>query len=138
MRIISVVIGEDTSDHRFGDIRTMFDYAFATYTLKTVVDDNNPLSETIEVSGGKSKNISVRPERSSHIFSKRGDTENVTIDVQLKNRVKAPVKAGDKVGEIIVYKDNLEIDRVAVVANESAAAASFFDHLRRVAQGWNL
>ena len=138
MRIVSVVIGEDTSDHRFGDIRTMFDYAFATYTLKTVVDDNNPLSETIEVSGGKSKNISVRPERSSHIFSKRGDTENVTIDVQLKNRVKAPVKAGDKVGEIIVYKDNLEIDRVAVVANESAEAAGFLDHLRRVAQGWNL
>lgn len=138
MRIVSVVIGEDTSDHRFGDIRTMFDYAFATYTLKTVVDDNNPLSETIEVSGGKSKNISVRPERSSHIFSKRGDTENVTIDIQLKNRVKAPVKAGDKVGEIIVYKDNLEIDRVAVVANESAEAAGFLDHLRRVAQGWNL
>ena len=138
MRIISVVIGEDTSDHRFGDIRTMFDYAFATYTLKTVVDDNNPLSETIEVSGGKSKNISVRPERSSHIFSKRGDTENVTIEVQLKNRVKAPVKAGDKVGEIIVYKDNLEIDRVAVVANESAAAAGFLDHLRSVAHGWNL
>lgn len=138
MRIVSVVIGEDTSDHRFGDIRTMFDYAFATYTLKTVVDDNNPLSETIEVSGGKSKNISVRPERSSHIFSKRGDTENVTIDIQLKNRVKAPVKAGDKVGEIIVYKDNLEIDRVAVVANESAETAGFLDHLRRVAQGWNL
>ena len=90
------------------------------------------------MSGGKSKNISVRPERSSHIFSKRGDTENVTIDIQLKNRVKAPVKAGDKVGEIIVYKDNLEIDRVAVVANESAEAAGFLDHLRRVAQGWNL
>lgn len=46
MRLISVVIGEDSSDHRFGDIRTMFDYAFATYTLKTVVDENNLLSET--------------------------------------------------------------------------------------------
>ena len=53
MRLISVVIGEDSSDHRFGDIRTMFDYAFATYTLKTVVDDNNPLNEIAEVSGGK-------------------------------------------------------------------------------------
>lgn len=136
MRIISVVIGEDTSDHRFGDIRTMFDYAFATYTLKTVVDDNNPLSETIEVSGGKSKNISVRPERSSHIFSKRGDTENVTIDVQLKNRVKAPVKAGDKVGEIIVYK--VIWNRSSSRCSMNRCAASFLDHLRRVAQGWNL
>ena len=70
--------------------------------------------------------------------AKRGDTENVTIDIQMKNRVKAPVKAGDKVGEIIVYKDNVEIDRVNLVANESAEAAGFIDHLRRIAQGWKL
>ncbi len=138
MRLISVVIGEDSSAHRFDDTRAMLDYAFATYTLKTVVDDNNPLSETAQVSGGKTKSIAVRPERSSHIFSKRGDTENVTLDVQIKNHVKAPVKAGDKVGEIVVYKDNVEIDRVNVVANESAEAAGFFDHIRRIAQGWNL
>ena len=56
----------------------------------------------------------------------------------MKNRVKAPVKAGDKVGEIIVYKDNVEIDRVNLVANESAEAAGFIDHLRRIAQGWKL
>ena len=138
MRLIAVVIGEDSSDHRCGDTRTMLDYAFATYTLKTVVDENNPLSETAAVSGGKTKCVTVRPERSSHIFSKRGDTENVTIDIQMKNRVKAPVKAGDKVGEIIVYKDNVEIDRVNLVANESAEAAGFIDHLRRIAQGWKL
>lgn len=138
MRLISVVIGEDSSVHRFDDVRTMLDYAFATYTLKTVVDDNNPLNETAEVSGGKVKSITIRPERSSHIFSMRGASENVTLDVQIKNRVKAPVKAGDKVGEIIVYRDNVEIDRVAVVANESAEAAGLWDHIRRVAQGWDL
>lgn len=137
MRLISVVIGEDSSAHRFDDVRTMLDYAFATYTLKTVVDENNPLNERAEIGGGKTRSIAIRPERSSHIFSKRGDAENVTLDVQIKNRVKAPVKAGDKVGEIVVYKDNVEIDRVNVVANESAEAAGFFDHIRRVAQGWN-
>lgn len=137
MRLISVVIGEDSSDHRFGDIRSMFDYAFATYTLKTVVDENNPLSECAEVSGGKTKCVAVRPERSSHIFSRRGDTENVTLELQMK-RVKAPVKAGDAVGEIIVYKDNMEIDRVNIVANECVEAAGFIDHMRRIAEDWNL
>ena len=137
MRLISVVIGEDSSDHRFGDIRTMFDYAFATYTLKTVVDDNNPLNEIAEVSGGKSRTVSLRPERSSHIFAKRGDTEDVSIDIRIGTRIKAPVKAGDKVGEIIVYRDRVEIDRVNIVANESVAAASFVDHFRRIAEDWN-
>lgn len=48
------------------------------------------------------------------------------------------MKAGDKVGEIVVYRDRVEIDRVNLVANESVAAAGFLDRLRRVAQGWNL
>lgn len=138
MRLVSVVIGEDSSEHRFGDVRTMFDYAFATYTLKTVVDENNPLNETAQVSGGKARSVSVRPERSSHIFSRRGASEDVTLDVRMNGRVKAPVKAGDKVGEIVVYRDRVEIDRVNLVANESVAAAGFLDRLRRVAQGWNL
>lgn len=137
MRLIAVVIGEDSSDHRFGDTRTMLDYAFATYTLKTVVDENNPLSETAAVSGGKTKCVTVRPERArisspARGYGKRDDRHSD------ENRVKAPVKAGDKVGEIIVYKDNVEIDRVNLVANESAEAAGFIDHLRRIAQGWKL
>ena len=138
MRLISVVIGEDSSDHRFGDVRTMLDYAFANYTLKTVVDGNNPISERAEVSGGKARSVAVRPERSAHIFAARGGSEEVTLDVRLDKRVKAPVKAGDKVGEIVVYRDRVEAERVNLVADESVEAAGFLDYFRRVAEGWKL
>ena len=53
MRLVSVVIGEDSSAHRFGDVRGMFDYAFANYALKTVADENNPLEQKAGVRGGK-------------------------------------------------------------------------------------
>lgn len=137
MRLISVVIGEPSGKKRFEDIRTMFDYAFANYTLKTVVDDNNPLNERISVSGGKTASISLRPARASHIFSKRGDSENVAVEVRVKERVKAPVKVGDKVGEILVYKDNVEIDVVDVVAAESAEAAGVGYLFKEIARKWN-
>lgn len=137
MRVISVVIGEESSDNRFADVRKTFDYAFANYALKTVVDANNPLNERAEIAGGKTKYITVRPERSSYLFSEKNARENLSLEVRLSRTVKAPVKVGEKVGEIVVYRDRVEIDRVNVVANESAKRATLLDGWERIAEAWN-
>ncbi|MBR2904048.1 MAG: D-alanyl-D-alanine carboxypeptidase [Clostridia bacterium] len=44
MRVISVVIGEESSDNRFHDVRTMFDYAFANYKVEPVVKEGARIS----------------------------------------------------------------------------------------------
>lgn len=59
------------------------------------------------------------------------------MEVRVKERVKAPVKVGDKVGEILVYKDNVEIDVVDVVAAESAEAAGVGYLFKEIARKWN-
>ncbi|MDD6995950.1 MAG: D-alanyl-D-alanine carboxypeptidase family protein [Candidatus Borkfalkiaceae bacterium] len=136
MRLISVVIGADTGKHRFDDVRGMFDYAFASYCLKTVVDDNNPLAQKLNLRGGKTEEISVRPARGSYIFGKRGEKEDVTTSTTLPEYVSAPVKAGDTLGEIVVFSGGVEIDRVPLVANETALRANFFDRFKDVAREW--
>ena len=136
MRIISVVIGEESSKARFDDIRTMFDYAFANYTASSIVEKGTVLEQTAEIIGGKEKNIAVYPERSSYAFHKRGEKGNVTFEV-LFDKVKAPIQQGDSLGEIIVYKDGVECDRLKAVASCDVAKANFFDRLKDVANGWN-
>lgn len=49
---------------------------------------------------------------------------------------KHPCCEGDKVGELIVYKDNVEIDRVAIVAAESTERAGFADRFKAILRGW--
>ena len=137
MRIISVVIGEETSDHRFADVRTMFDYAFANYTLKTAVDGNNVLPQKVKVVGGKKEYITVRPQKSLFVFARRGEKEDYSVEIKLKKSVKAPVKAGRRVGEIILYKNQIEVDRVPIVANESAKRGNIFDYLKSIGDAWN-
>ncbi len=136
MRIISVVIGEENSKNRFDDVRTMFDYAFANYTTLPIVEANVPLDKTANVSSGKEKSVAVMPTRSSCAFAKRGEKPNVTMETQV-NALRAPVKKGDLVGEIVVYKDNVEIDRVPLIACEDVKKANFFDSFKDVANGWN-
>lgn len=136
MRVISVVIGEESSKTRFDDVRTMFDYAFANYTASTIVEKGMVLEQTAEIIGGKEKNIAVYPQRSSYVFHKRGEKSNATFEV-LFDKVKAPVQQGDSLGEIIVYKDGVECDRLKAVASCDVAKANFFDRLKDVANGWN-
>ena len=52
--------------------------------------------------------------------------------------VKAPVAESSIVGYIEVYKDNILIDTVNVVAAESVEKASFGDYLKQNAERWAL
>lgn len=135
-RIISVVIGEKDSKQRFDDVRTMFDYAFANYTTKKIVQAEVPLEERATVDGGKVKSISIAPERDSYLFFKRGEQSNVSTEMRLK-KVKAPCKKGDRVGELFVYKSGVEIDCVPIIAYENVKEANFFDCLQEIAEEWN-
>lgn len=136
MRIISVVIGEENSNNRFEDVRTMFDYAFANYSMTPIVEANVPLENCVQVSGGKERSVEVCPKRSSYSFVKRGEKPNVSIETNI-GTLRAPLKKGDVVGEIIVYKDNVEADRVPLIANEDVEKANIFDRFGDVARGWN-
>lgn len=136
MRIISVVIGEQSSDVRFKDVRRMFDYTFSNYTLKTVVDENNLLEQTARVQNGKQKHVAIKAERGSYVFSKRGEELNVALELHL-NKLCAPIKAGACAGEIVVYRDNVEIDRINVVAAESVKRADLWDRLKSFSVAWN-
>jgi len=48
----------------------------------------------------------------------------------------APVKKGQKVGEIIYEQDGQEIARVDVIAEENVEKASFFQLFVRMIKGW--
>ena len=136
MRVISVVIGEESSSNRFEDVRSMFDYAFANYTVRPIVEANSALEQPAAVSGGKAKTVGVCPARSSYTFSKRGEKGNVTVETHIET-LRAPFEKGTQAGELVVYKDNVEIDRVTLLTSDGVEKATFFDRFQDVARGWD-
>lgn len=135
-RIISVVINAESGKSRFADVSNGFDYAFNNYSSKTVVDDGVPLNITATIGKGVKKQLKIRAEESAYVFSERNKKENIIVDFKPKDALKAPVKKGDRVGELIIYRDNVEYKRVAVVADEDVSAKTYFDYVRDVAANW--
>ena len=136
MRIISVVIGEENSKNRFDDVRTMFDYAFANYTAIPIFNEGEVLDTGAHVEKGKQQKVAVCPQKTVYAFTRRGEKANISVEMQI-GKVKAPIEKGKKVGELIVFKDGVEIDRVALLTTETVKEATFFDCLREVARAWN-
>ena len=136
MRIISVVIGEENSKNRFDDTRTMFDYAFANYTQTPIVKANEVMEEYANIHGGKQSKVAVYPMYSAYAFAKRGEQIDVKTEIVFY-KTKAPVNKGEQVGELIVYNNGIERERVPLLAYEKVEKANVWDKLQDIGKAWN-
>ena len=136
LRVISVVIGEQTSAKRFEDVRTMFDYAFASYQATPVLEAGAPLQEKASVNGGREKQLSVYANEGLYALTKRGEKGNYSTTVRF-DTLSAPVRKDEKVGDILLFKDGTEIQRLTLYAGEDVEKANFWDRLKEIAEKWN-
>lgn len=135
LRLISVVLGASSSDDRFNSIIKMFDYGFANYTNKIVLDKDVELNDNFAVRGGKKSSFAVKPQENSYVFTRTGATPEITYNV-IAYKVKAPVAIDQVVGKIEVYKDGVLADTVNVVAAEAVERAGFTDYFKDIAENW--
>lgn len=136
LRVISVVIGEENSATRFQDVRTMFDYAFANFTTIPLVQADVTLLQKATVNNGKKKELPVYVKTSKYGLLERSEQSDYTTQVNFE-KLSAPIKKDEKVGEIILFKSGVEFERVSLFAKEEVKRANFFDGLKEIAGKWN-
>lgn len=115
----------------------MFNYGFANYKNRIVLDKEVNLNDNFPVSCGKKESVTVRPERNSYVFSSINDNPEITYNV-VADKIKAPVAKNDTVGKIEVYKNGVICDTVNLLAAEDVKKAAFPDHFKKVADNWCL
>ncbi len=135
LRFISVVLGAESSDDRFASTVNMFNYGFANYKNKIVLDKDVTLNDEFTVSGGKKHSFAVCPERNSYVFSAADKSPDVTHNI-IAYDVKAPVQKGQNVGKIEVYKDGVLYDTVNVVSADDVQKAGFGDYFKDISGNW--
>ncbi len=138
LRFIGVVISAPDSKTRFKEVSDMFNYGFANYCNKLIIDKDKPLNLTVEVVGGKQNTVSAVAENSFFLFSKRNVTRSVEFDFKVKNKIKAPVKRGEVIGELYIYENNMEIAKINILANEDIQNATFTDNIKSIIKNWAL
>ena len=135
LRLISAVLGADSSDHRFDSTINMFNYGFANFKNKIILNKDMPLKDEFAVSGGKKQSFAVCPEKNCYVFTANDKDPEISYNV-IPYSVKAPVIKGQCVGSIEIYKDGILYETLNAVSAEDVKKAGFSDNFRNILGNW--
>ena len=135
LRLISAVLGADSSDHRFDSTINMFNYGFANFRNKIILDKDIPLNDEFALSGGKKQSFAVYPEKNCYVFTANDKDPEISYNI-IPFSVKAPVVKGQNVGTIEIYKDGVLYETVNAVSAEDVKKAGFGDNFQNISGNW--
>lgn len=125
MRIIAVVMGEETSKIRNQEVSEMLDYAFAQYKVVNMLSNKN--LGKYRVSNGKEEYVNVVPTSEVTMLKKKSESnDNLSYEVKVKN-LKAPIKKGDNIGNLIIKENGNAVRTLTLTTDKDIPKASFLD-----------
>lgn len=135
MRLISVVLGAENSKTRFNESATLLNYGFANFESEKLVDSDSALA-VLPVSKGKKDVAEIFAKESFSAVVKKGTKSGYETTTNLCTTVKAPTKAGDQVGEIVVSRNGNVIKKIPLCVKEDIKHLSFFETAHKVVEKW--
>ena len=135
LTLISVVLGAPDSETRFEESKKLLDYGFSNFEIVTL-DIKDTEAGLIKVDKGVKTSVKALISNDIVVLIKKDTALQVDRVKNFEPQLTAPVKKGQKVGEIIYEQDGQEIARVDVIAEENVEKASFFQLFVRMIKGW--
>ena len=131
MRLLSVVMGAETSDLRSKDTTNLLNYGFNNYKIDLIMKKNKKLGN-VKVSKGKEDKVNVILLDDATILKKINEKNN-DYSINLKaDEIIAPVKKGDVVGTVeILDKEGKLIAEKDVTVEKNIDKANYFDYFKK-------
>lgn len=121
LELIAVVLGADSTDHRFQDAAALLDYGFANW--KVVVPEA-PALERVPVSRGMAPDVASQAGESPKLLLKATETGEVETEIQWKE-LTAPIRKGDVIGTLVYSLGGETLAQVEITAGEDVEEVTF-------------
>ena len=124
MRIIAVVMGEPDSKTRSKEISEMLDYAFAQYKIKNLLKEKYVGKYIVDK--GEERYAKVIPKEEVTILSKKADKDkkaNYKIEI---NKLKAPIKKGEVIGNLKIKENGKVIRTIDLTVDKNIKKISLW------------
>ena len=130
MRLIGVIMGEETSAKRNEEMSKMLDYGFNLYTVKGYLTTKTKVG-TFKNDKSKTGRVNVVPTQDINVLNKKGNNDrelSYNLEITKKD---IPIKKGDVIGYLSVHENNKEIYKINVTVDEDVERANILELLLR-------
>lgn len=132
-RVIFVITGLASDKDRAEESEAIVNWAFRQFAEKTVVTAGTRVAEA-PVWMGATETVGLVPSADVRLLVPALVQDSMTAEVVFTSPVKAPVTAGQPMGELIVHVPDLPDARIPLVAEADVATGGFVKRLTTAAQ----
>ena len=133
IKTVSTVIGAQDSKTRFAEAGKLFNYAFANFRNQVVCRKGEKIEDSVAVEKSRGKTMTPVAAEDASVLIKQG--EDVKIEYELPEKLKAPVKKGDVVGRIKITKGE-ESYYFDLISDRDIPRATLWDIIKDLAGKW--
>ena len=134
MRLVAVVLGAETSAIRFSETMKLLDYGFANYE-SYVVAKKGECQKKYKVAKATPEKVTAVPASDCSVLIKKGESDKISTKIEMKGNLKAPLKKGKEVSELVVYQKGIELQRFPLVADKALRKATLWERMTRWFKG---
>ena len=130
-RLISVVMGEESSETRSSDTVKMLKYGFNTFKINVIKTKDDILGK-IRVLNGKVNEVNIYlKDDATELLKNTDEVKNYTFRINI-DKIKAPVKSGDIIGNVsIIDFEGDIVKEVPITIKKDLKKANLFDYIKR-------
>ncbi len=132
--LICVIMGAESGDKRNSMAARLLDYGFANYGVYSYETKS---LENIRVTGGACEDVPLSADGFSCVLEK-GKISKVQYKIELPESLSAPIKKGDRIGEVIFTCEGKEIGRTGILVEADVEKIGFFELWWRIFAGFLL
>ena len=135
LSLIAVIMRAETTKVRFSEATKLLNYGFSNYQYKELAKANEAVG-ACTINKGIKNSIDAVCEKDFGITMKKANTDNIEQNVEIYNNIFAPVKKGQKIGEITYTSNDQTLGTVNLVASEDVEKYGFTSMLSSVYKNW--
>lgn len=130
MRLIATIMGASDSKKRNSNMSTLLDYGFNSYEMQVEVKKGDVVSKK-NISKAKNETVLIVPKSDASVLKERGE-ENKSLNYEIKlDKMKLPIKSGDKIGILNLKDGNKVISKVELTVKKDVEKANILELYKR-------
>ncbi|MDR3501648.1 MAG: D-alanyl-D-alanine carboxypeptidase [Legionella sp.] len=129
MRLLAVVLGEPSDSSRADDSEKLLNYGFRFFETHQLYKNGQSVTE-LPLYKGTTDKISVGLNEDQFITIPTGQYQRLNVSTKIPSYLEAPIKKGDKVGDLVVQFDNNVVATRPVYALQDIESGGFFSRMK--------
>ena len=135
LTLIAVIMRGETSSIRFAEAQKLLDYGFSNFEF-VKYSNKGDIVRNVKIDKGIKDNVDVVFEQDAGSLIPKGQSSNITTQINLPEKLAAPIENGQIIGQVTYLLGDETLNSINIIANDNINKINVANMLAHVFENW--